>query len=112
MPVVVTKPCTCACSDPILLKAGSVVTWAERESEWEGWAWCRDEAGKEGWVPEAILEKDGDRATVLREYVAAELTVEAGEKLELLSEESGWLWCRNGKGALGWVPKEHIEVIA
>ncbi|MFA4874921.1 MAG: SH3 domain-containing protein [bacterium] len=106
----VTKSYRSAYSDPIRLQSGSIVTWINRESDWQGWVWCKDASGKEGWVPESFIEKDGGRATVLRDYVAAELTVVVGDGLEILSEEAGWLWCKNDKGACGWVPKENVEL--
>ncbi len=110
MKCIVTKNYQSAYSDPIRLRPGSVVTWTNRESDWKGWVWCKDAVGKEGWVPESFLVKNGNKASITLDYVAKELTVTIGEELEILSEEAGWLWCRNNMGDCGWVPKENVEI--
>lgn len=97
-----------AYSDPIRLMQGDVVDWSERESQWKGWVWCKEQNGKKGWIPESILAKEGSKATIIKDYSAIELTIEEGETLEILCEESGWLWCKNNKGDCGWVPKEKV----
>lgn len=95
--------------NPVRLTTGCVVSWTPKESEWKGWAWCRDGEGREGWVPEGAIEKHGGMAIALRDYVAAELSVEVGDRLEALTEQAGWLWCKDSRGAQGWVPKENVE---
>ena len=96
--------------DPISVHAGQDVAVGDKESEWPGWLWCTAPDGKSGWVPEAYLARRGSRATVLRDYDAAELSVQAGEALIVGIEESGWFWCTNRAGQSGWVPAEHLEL--
>jgi SH3-like domain-containing protein len=39
-----------------------------------------------------------------RDYDSRELSVAAGEALEVLEEVAGWAWCRRAGGERGWVP--------
>jgi hypothetical protein len=95
---------------PLELSAGAQVLCMERVSEWPGWIWCRSEEASgsqgalEGWIPEAFLARRGTTGTLTRDYSAYELTAQTGEVLEVLEEESGWYWCRNQDGKLGWIP--------
>jgi len=94
----------------IILKQDDLVCVEKRKSEWEGWIWCTAPDGKQSWVPESFLDIKKDVARILLEYNASELSVTKGEELEILKEESGWLWCRNQKGKSGWVPKKCMKV--
>jgi uncharacterized protein YgiM (DUF1202 family) len=84
--------------------AGDVLTVEDRDTEWDGWLWCRDQAGVVGWTPAAYLARDGARGVALRDYDARELTVVAGETLTVHYEESGWAWCTRKSGESGWAP--------
>ncbi|MBN1659203.1 MAG: hypothetical protein JXA93_12415 [Anaerolineae bacterium] len=95
--------------DPIVLHADDQVAVEERESEWPGWIWCSAPTGKSGWVPERYLERCGNRASVLRDYDATELTVHAGEAVTATTHEAGWRWCTNAHGESGWVPDEYLD---
>lgn len=44
------------------------------------------------------------------DHDATELTIEKREELEIIKEESGWLWCRNKRGDFGWIPKEKVNM--
>lgn len=90
--------------DPLVLRAGDRVTVAEKKSEWPGWLWCTDTGGKAGWVPADYIERKGDTGTLVVDYDARELSVSAGDELQVLKEQSGWAWCRKPNGDLGWVP--------
>jgi uncharacterized protein YgiM (DUF1202 family) len=96
--------------DPLKLKSGEVVTIEEKESEWKGWLWCKDENGKVGWIPENYIKRKGDMGKLLVNYDATELNVEKGEELEIIKEESVWLWCKNQNGNFGWIPKEKMNI--
>jgi SH3-like domain-containing protein len=39
-----------------------------------------------------------------RDYDSRELSVAAGEVVEVLEEVAGWAWCRRTAGERGWVP--------
>jgi len=69
-----------------------------------GWLWCRGPDGREGWVPEAWLARDGEAWRLLRDYSALELTLAEGQRVELLFSESGFLQVRTEAGEEGWVP--------
>lgn len=95
--------------DPLVVRAGEELTVGEKDSEWEGWLWCTDAAGKSGWVPEGYVERRGARCTAIVDYDGTELSVRVGEELLGGSEESGWIWCTNQAGQSGWVPAEHVS---
>jgi SH3-like domain-containing protein len=83
---------------------GRVEIWHETP-EW-AWRWCRDSHGREGWTPDALLQLDGDEATLLADYDARELTVDVGTRLIVERELAGWARCHTMDGASGWVPLE------
>jgi len=97
--------------NPLIINAGQNLRIEKRESEWPGWTWCLDNNGKAGWVPSAYLSINGLTAKALVEYNANELTVETGDELEFIKEESGWAWCQDRNNNLGWVPISCIEKI-
>ena len=107
----VIKAWRTAYPDPLGIKKGQRLTVGEKDSEWQGWAWCTDNDGKSGWVPEAYLSVKENLAEALRDYDATELTVTVGEILTVLETESGWVWAVKEDGAAGWVPRECVEVV-
>lgn len=98
--------------NPLTLCAGEVVTVVANDAQWPAYVWCTNGQGLGGWVPESYLEIRGDAGQARRDYDARELTVDMGEILVLLDEEGGWYWAENGCGERGWVPKNHLELIA
>ncbi|MHA2601072.1 MAG: SH3 domain-containing protein [Candidatus Thorarchaeota archaeon SMTZ1-83] len=79
---------------PLVIKTGESIEGEERETEWEGWLFCRNRAGVEGWVPKAYLkpESGSNSFLSLKDYTARELTVRTGSELMVLNEESEWAW--------------------
>ncbi len=98
-----------AYADPLIANAGEVLTPARREAEWPGWVWCRNAQGAGGWTPEAWLRIECASAVLLRDYTSAELSVQPGDSLTLLAEESGWYWALDAAGQHGWVPQGCLE---
>ncbi|MFQ5833938.1 MAG: SH3 domain-containing protein [Candidatus Thorarchaeota archaeon] len=96
---------------PLVIKGGESVEGEERETEWEGWLFCRNDAGVHGWVPKAYLnpESDSNRFQSIQDYTSRELTVRLGDEIIVMSEESGWAWARTSLGDEGWVPLNKIE---
>ena len=94
------------------VEVGDALVVRRRDVDFPGWIWCVDEAagGAAGWVPEARVDRSGQRAVMRSAYDGAELTVGVGERLTVLDDESGWLWCRNEGGEHGWVPQSHVAV--
>ena len=83
----------------------------EKESEWPGWVWCTNRAGKSRWVPEEYIERTGNSCVMLRDHEAAELSVTVGEVLTITGEEeSDWVWCANQAGQSGWVPLGNVSM--
>jgi Variant SH3 domain len=96
-------------ASPIRFGVGEVLRWESRPTEWEGWLWCTDAKGMNGWVPERYVEKiDSDRCRTLRDYDATELTVRVGDELDVHFAESGWAWCETADGRKGWVPESNV----
>lgn len=67
--------------DPISVRAGDAVQLNEEESKSTdivGWVWCRGPDGREGWTPEAWLERRGGDWVIQRDFLALEFNVEPG----------------------------------
>ncbi len=96
---------------PLIVSEGDVLTLGGHDTQWVGWVWCWNAAGKGGWVAERFLATNsGDTiGTMLQDYNATELMVNVGETLTVQSEESGWLWCANERGQQGWIPAENVK---
>ncbi len=106
----VTRPYTSAYPEPLVLAKGASVSVTPRECEWPGWAWSRTEDDREGWIPQEYLEQSSGGKYILNcDYDATELTVAAGQSLEVIRQVAGWLWCRCDDGQQGWVPAENTE---
>jgi len=89
------------------LKAGEDVTLSDDKKN--GWIWATDKKDAGAWIPEKYLEIYKNTGTLLIDYDTAELNVTSGERLTLIKEESGWMWCSNQKGETGWVPSFKVE---
>lgn len=92
--------------DPVAVRAGDAVIVDERRSKDTdvlGWLWVHGPDGREGWAPEAWLSGEGERRIICRDFNAIELNVAAGETVELLTGESGFVWCRKPNGDEGWL---------
>jgi uncharacterized protein YgiM (DUF1202 family) len=96
---------------PLIAKKGEIVEGQERETEWEGWLWCRDSSGFQGWVPKKYLESTSKSGhfQFLRDYNARELTIDKGQEVIVMDEESGWGWVRTTLGEEGWIPLENLQ---
>ncbi len=95
--------------DPIVMRAGERLRVGETDEDNDAWVWCTGSSGKSGWVPVAYLRLDGEAGTALCDYSAVELSVRAGETLNVLEEEAGWVMARDQRGRSGWVPLENLE---
>jgi SH3-like domain-containing protein len=96
---------------PLMAKKGEIVEGQEKETEWEGWLFCRNRSGIHGWVPKSYLESvsESGRFQLLRDYNARELTVDQGQEVIVLDEESSWAWVRTLLGEEGWIPIEKLQ---
>lgn len=102
----VTNTYESAYPNPIVVTAGDELEITERETDWEGWLWCVDREGREGWIPDSFVTEDDGCWTARSDYTAAELSVTAGETVVSRAEVAGWEWCENASGSQGWVPSE------
>ncbi|MFX1411246.1 MAG: SH3 domain-containing protein [Promethearchaeota archaeon] len=97
--------------DPKSFAKGEILKFEKKESEWNGWVWCKNESGDGRWIPENYLKIYKESCRVLRNYEATELTVKVGEKLEIKKIESDWIWAINEEGKRGWVPLKCIQIL-
>ena len=100
-------------TDPMAGQAGeNVVIDGTRKTDCAGWVWGVNVSGQGGWVPEAYLEWEGDRARLCCDYDAIELTVRVGECLTVHKTESGFYWVTHEDGRHGWVPATQVAMEA
>ena len=98
--------------DPIVLARGDAVVVGGRDEEWPGFVWCEAPTGRSGWVPAAFLDTpEGRTARATRASSARELTLAAGERVEILESIAGWSWSRTSGGATGWLPDRILGAI-
>lgn len=91
-------------SEPLFLKPGDEVNVGPTDRVWPGWVWAVDHNGRNGYVPEEILEPLGEgRFAALEAFDPTVLTVRRGDSLESLRQIHGWHWCQNNAGSEGWV---------
>ena len=98
-------------SDPISVAKGESIRLTGREELWDGhrWLWTVAADGREGWMPDNLPTKTGDRTIASRDFSAIELTVSAGEAVDALWATHGWAWCRKSDGTEGWVPLTNLS---
>ena len=89
------------------LRVGEKVKISNRKEN--GWVWCINKEGKGVWIPERYLERKEHIGIMKVDYNSIELNVGIGERLRLIKEESGWIWCTNQNGENGWVPLYKVK---
>lgn len=98
--------------DPIRFERGESITVERPDADHPGWWWCTDKRGRSGWVHESFFEEEDYRFIAREDYDARELTVRAGEVVEVLDVRGGWALCRNDAGETGWAPMARLAVVA
>jgi hypothetical protein len=98
---------------PLIIKLGEVLEGEKRETEWEGWLWCKTSVGIFGWVPEAYLKALSEERKYIatRDYNARELSIDINHDVTILDEESSWAWVESAQGEKGWIPLENLEIV-
>jgi len=110
MKAVVVKPYERPYENPIAVSAGDqVIPDFEKSTDIDGWVWCTAKDGRSGWAPIAWLTRSSGIWRVDRDFNAIELTVVAGDLLEVAFEENEFCWVRNENGEFGWVPCECLS---
>ncbi len=96
---------------PLIAKNGEIVEGEEKETELEGWLWCRNNSGVHGWVPKTYLEltSESKHYQFLKDYNSRELTIDEDQEVIVLDEESGWAWVRTPLGDEGWIPMKNLQ---
>jgi len=96
---------------PLIIKLGEVLEGEKRETEWEGWLWCKTSVGIFGWVPEAYLKALPENRMYIatRDYNAKELTVSINQEVTILNEVASWAQVETVQGEVGWVPLENLD---
>lgn len=97
---------------PLILTKDDIVEGEKRETEWDGWLWCKNKVGVFGWVPEPYLQllpEEERKYAALRDYNAFELPADVGQELVILYEVSSWAWARTPDDEEGWIPLENVE---
>lgn len=103
--------------EPMTLRTGDGVLVGERYDGPEGWPdWylCTAPGQEPGFVPEQLLDRQGDGcAKMLEDFTNKELNVVEGQILQGNRQLNGWLWAvRVSDGATGWVPLDNIRLQA
>ncbi len=62
------------------------------------------------YTPLAYLDGEGSQRSLRVDYSARELSVREGQRVQALTTESGWAWCRADDGQKGWVPLSSLEM--
>ncbi|MBI9070372.1 MAG: DUF3109 family protein [Melioribacteraceae bacterium] len=96
--------------NPLKLIKGAKLKTFKRKSPWKGWIFCEDKNGVKGWVPKSYLQISKNKAVLLKNYDATELTVKHGEILKTKLKESGWFLCEYN-AQFGWIPEKNVVTI-
>lgn len=111
----VIKAYTRSRENPVAGQAGDLLETDKRD-DYDGkgniWIWCKDKEGREGWIAEDVLEPEGNKARLKKDFNALELSIQTGERLEGIEELACWLLAKNDQGQIGWVPLNHVEELS
>jgi len=108
----VIKNYVCAYPEPIETAPGDPLEIGKKDCEYPGWIWVTTAKGRSGWIADSFVEidpSDSSKGRALRDYTAAELTVEVGCRLEVIMQQSAWIYARTEDGRVGWVPLDHTQ---
>ena len=96
--------------EPIVVEPGERVHLGERDTTWPAFRMVTKRDGADGWVPEAnfrlVPGAEPGEAVAVGRYDTHEIAPPPGEEVTLmvLDQPSGWAWCRDARGAEGWLP--------
>lgn len=97
---------------PLIIEPGDVLTIMDALSkEWPEFVLVLNGKGERGWVPARYLKHQEKGALAIKRYDTTTLNPLEGEMLEIVEEDltSGWLWCRDRNGRLGWFAMDHLS---
>jgi uncharacterized protein YgiM (DUF1202 family) len=96
---------------PFIMRRGETLTVEDDPSnEWPAFVLVTSKKGEKGWVPKRYLRRHGKKAIAIGQYNTTTLDPSEGEALTVIEEdtESGWVWCRDKAGNLGWFAIDHL----
>ncbi|MBY9003484.1 MAG: hypothetical protein KGD73_05900 [Candidatus Lokiarchaeota archaeon] len=99
--------------NPFKAKKGEFVQGEERPTQWEGWIYCKNKDGVNGWAPKVFLrqiDNNPGKYQFIRSYNAIEISAFEGDSVEIKETESGWAWVVNIKGEDGWIPLVNLDL--
>jgi hypothetical protein len=85
-----------------------VVEFEKLDPRNPAWFFGRDAEGIAGFFPVAWFEVTGSTATAKRDYDATELTVRAGDAVQVLERHGRWARVEREDGTSGWIPEESL----
>jgi hypothetical protein len=101
---------------PIVVEPGERVRLGERDTTWPAFRMVTKQDGGDGWVPETCFRlvsggAPGEAVTLSR-YDTHEIAPPPGEEVTVVTIDgpSGWAWCRDARGAEGWLPLSVLEM--
>jgi len=97
---------------PMVMRPGDVLSiQPDPSGTWSAFVLVVNERGDRGWVPRRYLRPQGAMAVATKHYDTTTLNPSEGDQLTVIEEdnESGWLWCQDEKGNLGWFALDHLE---
>ncbi len=110
----VIRSYTASYDDPIRVTSGAQLKLSGRSDNWQGHIrlWARAEDGREGWVPDNLVEQHKIGSCLAKfDYSAIELSCVTGEVLTKVQSSHGWTRCKNGQGDAGWVPDLNLQAL-
>jgi hypothetical protein len=100
---------------PIVVEPGERVRLGERDTTWPAFRMVTKRDGSDGWVPEVCFGPvpggEPGEAVTLRRYDTHEIAPPPGEEVTVVAVDrpSGWAWCREARGAEGWLPLSVLD---
>lgn len=95
----------------VTAELGEEVSVGREDDEMPKWYWCKNQKGKEMWVPLTHIAINGDKAVFTQPYNTNEHDAKPGEIVQYLGESLGWIECLNEKWEYGWIPSPKLEKI-
>ncbi len=101
---------------PIVVEPGEHVHLGERDDTWPAFRMVTKHDGRDGWVPETRFRPvpggEPGEAVAVAPYDTHEIAPPPGEEVSVVSidEPSGWAWCRDVRGAEGWLPLSVLDL--
>ena len=97
---------------PLTLNPGDTVRVSHAHPQRAGYVWAEDGQISAGWVPLDVLDLNTGRPSAKAIYCSAELSVQPGQVVRLLWEDSahGAWWCEDDHSERGWVRSADLQL--